>query len=96
MSAAKRRVKRKIAMLVRMDMTHYLCHLSYRPSMGRRSNWYAKHVRSPGERAATGKRILANMEVLCTKLFRQGHFAKVVDSIYAARAVTGRRPPKVP
>lgn len=73
MSAAKRRVKRKIALLVRMYASHHFCQLRWR--------------RDDSERQATASRTLAAMQALGRgRAFAKGtHIPAVCVAMNAAR-----------
>jgi hypothetical protein len=70
-SAAKRRVKRKIAMLVRMDATHQLCQRRWR--------------RPESERQAIAGRIQAAMIAAGKGLGRPEGIGRGIKAILAAR-----------
>lgn len=75
MSAAKRRVKRQIARLVRMDASHHFAQFRWqRPNL---------------ERQATAARILASMQALGRSLPR-AYVDRAVEAINAARALQKR------
>jgi hypothetical protein len=76
MSAAKRRVKRKIAMLVRMDATHSLC--------------YVRRGRSWTARAQTGEHFIGGILALRRSKWGQAHKTAVVAAITQARLRRGR------
>lgn len=75
MSAAKRRVKRQIARLVRMDASHHFAQFRWQ--------------RPNSERQATAARILASMQALGHSL-RRAYVARAVEAINAQRARQNR------